>query len=317
MRAATRKVVFGIASLAAASGLIAGYSIQRARAAGVPGTKPLMYSGVLTDASGNPLSGSKNIQIGLYDMATAGTTLCTVGPSSVALTNGGFQLALPDACTAPIHASPDVWLEVFVDGTSLGRNKLSAVPYALEADHAVSATTATAAGGALGTTITTLQSSATALDTRLTAVETAQPGKSAFQAHQTVAQNFQSGAGANVIFDTKDFDPGTEFTTSSGKFTSKTGGVYDVTCTLEWNVASAGTSVYYQAEIWVNQNAPSGVSQTLTSNGSYPTVTAHGLVRLAQGDSILCQGYQASGTTQSLANDPVSANRFSAIRISP
>jgi hypothetical protein len=93
----------------------------------------------LTNAAGAPLTGSKNIQISLYSAATAGTLLCTVGPGAITLNNGGFQIPLPDSCTAGVHANPDAWIEVFADGASLGRTKLGVVPYALEADHAATA----------------------------------------------------------------------------------------------------------------------------------------------------------------------------------
>jgi hypothetical protein len=55
------------------------------------------------------------------------------------LSSGAFQVVLPAACTTAIHANGDLWVEVFVDGTTLGRTKLGAVPYAVEADHAVRA----------------------------------------------------------------------------------------------------------------------------------------------------------------------------------
>jgi hypothetical protein len=166
-------------------------------------------------------------------------------------------------------------------------------------------------------TAANLNANFTALDTRLSAVETAQPGKSAFQVHQLLTQNFTPGVGSGVLFDQTDFDLGKEFTTNSGKFTSTTGGIYDVTCTLEWNAGpAAGASVYYQTELWINMNTASGVQGTLTTSGSWPTVTAHGLVRLAAGDTLLCQGYQASPTTLTLQNDAVSATRFSAFRVS-
>lgn len=142
------KGIAGALSLVLAAGVVAGYSIQRARAAGIPSMQPMTYSGVLTNDAGTPLTGPKNIQISVYNMATAGTLLCTVGPSAIALSNGGFQIPLPDTCTSAIHANPDAWIEVFVDGASLGRTKLGAVPYALEADHARAADSATNATNA-------------------------------------------------------------------------------------------------------------------------------------------------------------------------
>lgn len=127
-----------------------GYWVSRARAAGVPAAQALTYSGVLTDTAGNPLPGPKNILVQFYDAATAGNTLCTVGPASIPLTAGAFQVALPATCAAAVHAGPDIWVDVFVEGASVGRSKLGAVPYALEAD------TASNAAGALATKVATI-----------------------------------------------------------------------------------------------------------------------------------------------------------------
>jgi hypothetical protein len=125
-----------VSALAAAS--FSAYLLGRARAAGAPATAPLTYSGVLTDAAGTPLTGMRNLQVTIWDMAVAGTQQCTVGPAPQALSPGGaFQVVLPPSCTAAVRAAADLWVEVAVDGSPLGRVKLGAVPYAIEADHAV------------------------------------------------------------------------------------------------------------------------------------------------------------------------------------
>lgn len=59
---------------------------------------------------------------------------------TVALSNGRFPIPLPDACTVAVAASPNLWIDVAVDGESLGRTKLAAVPYAVEANRASAAT---------------------------------------------------------------------------------------------------------------------------------------------------------------------------------
>jgi hypothetical protein len=144
----SKKIVMGALSVTLGIGALVGYSVERARASGIPATQAMSYSGVLTDPSGVPLTGSKNIQIQVFDMATGGNVQCTVGPTATALANGGFRLALPDTCTAAVHATPDLWIEVDVDGSSLGRTKLGAVPFAVEADHAKTADSATNATNA-------------------------------------------------------------------------------------------------------------------------------------------------------------------------
>ncbi len=115
----------------------------RVLASGIPATGALTYAGLLQDASGAPLPGSHNIQVMLWSMATGGTTpLCQTTSTSIALDAGRFSLVLPDACTTAVQANADTWVDVLVDGGSLGRTKLGAVPYAVEASHAASASNA-------------------------------------------------------------------------------------------------------------------------------------------------------------------------------
>ncbi|HEY4159024.1 MAG TPA: hypothetical protein VGM29_13035 [Polyangiaceae bacterium] len=142
--------------------------VERVRAAGIPATNTLSYSGLLTDAMGVPLTAtSKNIEITLWDAVTAGNNLCDTKAMAAALTAGRFTIALDPSCTAKVHVNKNVWAEVLVDGTTLGRTPLGAVPYAVETDHAVSADSATSATSA--TTATG------ALDTRIKALETGVP----------------------------------------------------------------------------------------------------------------------------------------------
>jgi hypothetical protein len=133
--------VTGGVALALLTAFTLGYWISHARAAGVPKT-PLTYSGVLTDMNGTVLSGSKSILLQLYGGATGGTALCASSPTPVTLVAGAFQVALADNCTDVIRSTADLWVEILVDGTSVGRAKLGAVPYAIEADHAATATSA-------------------------------------------------------------------------------------------------------------------------------------------------------------------------------
>jgi hypothetical protein len=131
-------VMSGLAVLVAAA-FGSGYWASRARAAGVPASMAMTYSGVLTDAGGTPLTGSKMVLFQLYDVATGGTAQCTVGPTALTLSAGAFQLPLPDTCASAVHSMPNLWAEVFVDNQTFGRSKLGAVPYALEADSASNA----------------------------------------------------------------------------------------------------------------------------------------------------------------------------------
>ena len=146
-----QKVAAGIVSVGLV-GIALGYVAGRARAANIPATEPMVYSGALTDAAGAPLSGTRSIQLALWDQATLGASQCASASTSVTLAPGGtFQMTLPDACTAVIHDKSDLWLEVIVDNVPLGRTKLGAVPFAVESD------TARNAAGPLGTRIGTIE----------------------------------------------------------------------------------------------------------------------------------------------------------------
>jgi hypothetical protein len=136
-----------------------GYFVGRARAGGIPASNALTYGGTLTDAAGAPLTGSKNIQVVFWDMATGGAQQCSTTSTAIPLVAGAFQVALPDTCVAAIRAKPDLWTEVFVDGGGIGRVKIGAVPYAIEANHAVTADSAPAAAvaSAISTSAVTIE----------------------------------------------------------------------------------------------------------------------------------------------------------------
>jgi hypothetical protein len=160
----SKRIAVGL-SLAAT--FAAGYWLNRARAAGIPATAPLTYSGTLTAGDGMALTGQRTIQVALHTQASGGSAACSSAAATVTLAAGTFQVSLGDACTAIVHANRDLWIDVLVDGTSLGRAKLGAVPYAVEADIA---TTAAAASGGLATTIQTLMTDVQNLTARIAAL---------------------------------------------------------------------------------------------------------------------------------------------------
>jgi hypothetical protein len=128
-------VLLGAALGVASAAFLAG----RALAAGVPDVEPLTYSGTLMSSNGEPLSGDRAILLRFWDKATDGDVLCTRPEETVALSVGRFSLALPDECTDAVRANPDLWVEIVVDDVSLGLAKVGAVPFAIEATHAVTA----------------------------------------------------------------------------------------------------------------------------------------------------------------------------------
>ena len=136
-----------------ASAVTFGYIVGRARAAGAPAAAPVMtYSGTLTDGTGAPLSGTRLLQFQMWDSAAGGAApVCGTASAPQALIGGTFHVALPAACVAAAHANSELWTEILLDGTSLGRTKIGAVPYALESG------VASAAAGSLAVTIASLQ----------------------------------------------------------------------------------------------------------------------------------------------------------------
>lgn len=109
-------------------------AFRAARATGIPASGALLYSGTLTDASGNPLPSPQSIGLAVYDASDGGKKVCEQSAQSVAVDAGGhFQVSMPDACTTAVQAQPELWVEVSVAGSSLGRSKIGAVPYAVSA----------------------------------------------------------------------------------------------------------------------------------------------------------------------------------------
>ena len=161
-----------------------GFGVKFVLADGIPSPNPLYYSGTLTEA-GQLVNGSRSLTVNLWLNAmptgVGEHTICTSTTVTTNVINGRFRIALDSSCKGAINANPNVFTEVVDGTTSLGRSVIGAVPYAVEADHAVNATnathatsadnatnataavTASAAGGALATTISSIQSNITAL----------------------------------------------------------------------------------------------------------------------------------------------------------
>ncbi len=98
-----------------------------------PGT--IVYQGRLSDASGNPQNGSFNIEVRLYDVATAGSFLWNE-TQSVVVDDGFYSVTLGDTTPMPPELfAQRLWLGVNVngDGEMTPRPALSAAPYAFRA----------------------------------------------------------------------------------------------------------------------------------------------------------------------------------------
>ena len=135
-----------------AAALLAGLSYVRA--SGAPTATPLAIEGTLTDAAGRPASGLWNFSAFVFDAASGGTARATCALPGTTVTAGRFtlQFAASSPCVAVFRDVNNTWVELeATDGTQTvrtARAQVHAVPYALEADHAMSAS---AAVGALDT----------------------------------------------------------------------------------------------------------------------------------------------------------------------
>jgi hypothetical protein len=154
----TSRWTLGVAASLLLGGLLVwGGGVRRAAADGVPSV-PLVYSGYLEDAAGNPANGDLPLAAAIFDAATGGAALCTT-LGTLTATRGWFSFSLDPSCTESVRQGPDRWIELTVQGSVLPRQRIGAVPYAHEAGRAAGAT------GALAKTLKDLGAANTATKT--------------------------------------------------------------------------------------------------------------------------------------------------------
>ena len=101
----------------------------------------ISYQGRLTNASGNPLTGTHNITFRIYDAASGGTMLWSETHTVTLNSEGLYDVMLGSINPFPasVDFSQPYWLAVSVDGGSeLCRYQLGAAPYALNIADTVS-----------------------------------------------------------------------------------------------------------------------------------------------------------------------------------
>ncbi|GIV76851.1 MAG: hypothetical protein KatS3mg050_1245 [Litorilinea sp.] len=106
------------------------------------------FQGLLTDGSGAPLAGPVNLTFALYDTQSGGNKLWEETHTGVPLDGGYFHVMLGgmSPLTAGMLDGPERWMQVAVNGGSpLPRQRLASVPYAILAQEAVTAASATSA----------------------------------------------------------------------------------------------------------------------------------------------------------------------------
>lgn len=279
-----------IAAGAALATFVGGYGV-RVLAEGAPAEQPLFYSGVL-EADGQLASGEHVITLELYDAASAGTELCAI-ERTAEVESGRFRIDASE-CADAMRATADVWVAVSfrgedgVERTISGRSKVGAVPYALEADHAK---TASAASSELLTTIEQLSA-------RIEALEAGGAGGpplslTAFQAIKTTQGPLSVGS-TPLTFDDEVFDLTDEYDEETGVFTAKQAGRYEFFCSIAWAIEDFDRFGTFEAAIFVDGGE--WVYNGHYGDGRYTTRQVHAVVELAEGQEVYCGSWQSDDT---------------------
>ena len=132
---------FGLVAL----GALCAYGARHVFADGIPASDPLYYAGYLTE-NGEPVNATRDLAIRLWPNAQAApgeSALCSTDVGNTSIVEGRFRVPLSQSCAQAIRQRSDTYVEVVVDtDLSLGRAKIGAVPYAIEAERAGSASSA-------------------------------------------------------------------------------------------------------------------------------------------------------------------------------
>lgn len=113
---------------------VAAYVAGRANAHGIPDTDTLAYTGVLEDTNNQLVNATLPMTLQLFSAASGGSVLCQTAMNiQTVVTNGRFNIDLPQACVAAVKANKDVWVQLTVGTDAMPRARIHAVPYAVEA----------------------------------------------------------------------------------------------------------------------------------------------------------------------------------------
>lgn len=246
----------GVGVLGAAAALVA---IQ-ARAAGIPDTDVLTYTGYLENPDGTPIAGQPAVAVAFYsDAEMTEKALCSAKmPAAPGVVNGRFQVPLPQDCVDAVQSNPHLWVDVEVDGSSLGATKLGAVPYALEAGHSVVADSAAKLDGS----------------------------KSGFRAVNSKNQSVTINADDKVSYDVEQFDLGGEFDPVTSQFVPAKAGYYQVQCQLTYEQNVFNKVAYWGVVIEVD-GVPA-VSYGQRGDGQTVSRAVSSTLKLKAGQKVTC-----------------------------
>jgi hypothetical protein len=161
---------------------------------------------------------------------------------------------------------------------------------------------------------TDLNGNFAALQAEITAL---QKPASGFHAHLTKPLMVQSGATPTVVFDSVDFDLGSEYTVANGFFTVKQAGTYLLNCSLEY--AAAGTVSGWSAILVKNASseidADDVQSTTYSDFNGGITARVTTIAQLAAGDFVTCEAAQGTSGLQGINEGASDRDEFSAARL--
>jgi len=158
------------------------------------------------------------------------------------------------------------------------------------------------------------------LDTRLATIDgrvakleaSSPPGQSAFLATRTTAQDVPHGADTTLVFNQEYFDEANEYDPSTGIFTPKTSGIYEIGCSWESDENTMVQSFYAEAGISVGGNK---LYVGVHGDARAANRSARTLAKLDAGDQISCIAYHDGGAT--VATSPQLDTKFDAVRLWP
>lgn len=150
------------------------------------------------------------------------------------------------------------------------------------------------------------------LDARLAKLEAAAAqSRSAFLATRTDSQDVPHGADTVLVLGQEYFDDSDEYDPSTGVFKPKSAGFYEIGCSWEVNLPSAGSLSFY-AEAGISVDGEK-VYAGLFSDGREANRSVRTIAKLDAGSEVTCIAYQESNTT--VRTSPQLDTKFEAIRL--